>query len=130
MPCGAAAQVRLRFEIEGVRSARGNLTITVYGDDPAEFLAPGARLARIRVPSQGGILKACMAVPPRRSYAVAVYHDEDGDHDFDRTLLGLPDEGFGFSRNPETIFGIPGYDSVKFEAGIGDTAVAVRLRYP
>jgi uncharacterized protein (DUF2141 family) len=69
-------------------------------------------------------------VPARKSYAVAVYHDENGDHDFNRTLFGLPSEGFGFSRDPETIFGIPSYDSVRFEAGIGDTDVAVSLRYP
>ena len=33
---------------------------------------------------------------------MAIYHDANGDHDFNRSLVGLPTEGFGFSNNPET----------------------------
>ncbi len=71
-----------------------------------------------------------MAVPPRESYVVAMYHDENGNHAFDRTLIGMPAEGYGFTRDPATLFGIPSHESVAFQAGPGDTILEVNLRYP
>ena len=36
-----------------------------------------------------------------RSYAVSVWHDENGDGELNEGTFGIPTEGFGFSRNPE-----------------------------
>jgi len=130
MPCTNEAQVRLHFEIVGVRNGLGNVTITLYGEESSDFLAPGRRFARIRVPAEVGTLKACMGVPLRPSFAAAVYHDENNDHDFNRTFVGWPKEGYGFSRDPETMLGIPIYESVQFQAEPGDLMLRISLRYP
>lgn len=130
MPCTTEAQVRLHLEIAGVRNSQGNVTITLYGEEPTDFLAPGRRFARIRVPAEAGTLKACMGVPLRPSFAAAVYHDENNDHDFNRTFLGLPNEGYGFSRDPETMLGIPRHEAVQFPAAPGDMNLRIILRYP
>jgi uncharacterized protein (DUF2141 family) len=41
----------------------------------------------------------------------------------------LPTEGFGFSNNPATLVGPPGFDAAAFRAGAGDTAISIRMRY-
>ena len=59
------------------------------------------------------------------TYAVAIYHDENGNKKFDKNFFGLPTEGFGFSNNPGILFGPPDHDEAAFE--VGDTPVTVHI---
>lgn len=129
-PCTRAPdQVRLHVAVSGVRSGNGTVTVTVYGDDPADFLASGRKLARIRQPARAGVTEVCLAVPPRPAYAIALYHDENGNNGFDRNLIGLPQEGYGFSNDAPTSLGIPGFEAARFTAGHGDNRMTVTMRY-
>ena len=61
-------------------------------------------------------------------YAAAIIHDENGNAKLD-TLMGIPREGFGFSRNPAIGFGPPNFDAARFAVGGHATAQQVRMRY-
>ena len=124
-----AGQLRLQVAIQGVKNAKGNITITVYPDDPRQFLAKGGKLARQRVPAVAPLTQACFQLPAAAHYAIAVYHDADNDHDLDRNLFGLPSEGGGFSNNPQSLIGLPSLDEVRFATQAGDTRVTIRLKY-
>ena len=63
-------------------------------------------------------------------YAIAVYHDEDGNRSYNRSSLGMPREGFGFSNNPGTLFGVPSFRSVRINIPRTNMQTTVRLRYP
>jgi uncharacterized protein (DUF2141 family) len=123
----APNSARLTVQVNGVRAAVGEVAITLYPDDKRRFMAKGGKLARERVKARPSV-KACFWVPPG-SYAVAVYHDQDGDRDFDRTLVGLPAEGFGFSNDPDTNIGLPPLSAVRFRVGPGERIMTVRMRY-
>jgi uncharacterized protein (DUF2141 family) len=60
-------------------------------------------------------------------YALLIIHDENRNGRLD-TMLGLPREGFGFSRNPAMRMGPPHYRDVRF-ALAGRMRQAVRLNY-
>ena len=45
------------------------------------------------------------------------------------TLLGIPREGFAFSRNPPIRFGAPRYDEASFRVGDSASVQTLRLRY-
>ena len=125
-----AGQLRLRVSVEGVKSAKGNVTVTVYADDERQFLAKGGKSARQRVPAKTPRTEACFQLPVAAHYAVAVYHDANNDRDFNRNLLGLPAEGYGFSRDPESLIGLPKLEQVRFPTLSGaDTPVTIRLKY-
>ena len=127
---GAPAGPRLRVAVSGARSAGGNITVTLYGPRRENFLARGGRLARQRVPLAGdAAVEACFALAAPGDYAVAVYHDENDDHDFNRNAVGLPVEGYGFSNDAPTTFGLPDFDRVRFTLPPGGSRIAVRLRY-
>jgi uncharacterized protein (DUF2141 family) len=123
----AAGASKLTVQVTGVRSAQGEVAITVYPDDRRRFLAKGGKVARIRVPA-AGMVHACLWLPPT-NYAVAIYHDADGDRDFKRTLVGLPAEGFGFSNNPETKIGLPPLSAVRFRLPTGEGTISIQMRY-
>lgn len=61
-------------------------------------------------------------------YALAIVHDENGNGELD-TMLGIPREGFGFSRNPKIGFGPPKFAEAGFDIGPGTTHQVVRVRY-
>ncbi len=117
--------------VAGARRAAGNVTVTLYGPRREDFLARGGRLARQRVPLAPGAtaVEACFALSAPGGYALAVYHDENDDRDFNRNALGLPEEGYGFSNDAPAVLGLPDFDRVRFTLPPGGGRVAIRLRY-
>ncbi len=131
-PCtsndGQAAQ-RILATVTGARRVAGNITFTLYGSRPASFLAHNGSIAITRTTLAGTTADACFAVSTPGVYALAVYHDENNNHHFDRSLIGLPLEGYGFSNNAAIFMGPPSFASVRFTVHPGDNHVTVRLRY-
>jgi uncharacterized protein (DUF2141 family) len=120
--------VKLTVETTSLRAARGEVAVTVYPDDVRRFLARGGKLARVRAPAVSPITQACFWLPPGH-YAVAVYHDQDGDRDFARDALGRPVEGFGFSNDAPARFGLPAFADVRFDLPPGGRTIRVKMRY-
>ena len=123
------APSRLHVLVTGAHRVAGNVTFTLYGEDPSRFLAHHGSVALQRVTLTGSTAEACFALSAPGTYAVAVYHDENDNHRFDRTLLGLPAEGYGFSNNVTPLFGLPSYGSVRLLVGRGDTRITIKLLY-
>ncbi|WP_207443933.1 DUF2141 domain-containing protein [Roseomonas haemaphysalidis] len=127
---GPAGAPQIQVRVHGARSTQGNMTVTLYGSDPARFLASGGKLARQRVPVQpGGKAEACFSVSAPGIYAVAIYHDENNDHDFNLSVIGMPQEGYGFSNDAQGRFGAPSFEAVRFRVEQAGGVVPVLLRY-
>ncbi|WP_233503729.1 DUF2141 domain-containing protein [Sphingomonas psychrotolerans] len=86
--------------------------------------------------SGGGIKRTLSAAAPRirfeglapGDYAVAVIHDANANSRLD-TMLGIPREGFGFSRNPAIRFGPPRFDAARFAVAPNGGIQQIRMRY-
>ncbi len=120
---------RLFVTVTGARSDAGNVTFTLYGSDPAAFLAHKGSIGLIRVLLTMKAAQACFALAAPGSYAVAVYHDENDNHHFDRNFLGLPVEGYGFSNNATVLLAPPSFRAVRIAVHAGANRIAIRLRY-
>lgn len=118
---------KLVVHVTRIKQPVGEVAITVYPDDPARFMAPGGKLLRERVKAAPSV-HTCFWLPPG-TYAVSVYHDEDGDRDFDRTLVGIPTEGFGFSNDAESKVGLPALSAARFRLRSGEKVLPVKMRY-
>lgn len=126
---GAPGEVRLELTVTAVASNLGNVTVVVY-DDPGTFLQRGGRLFKVRLPVVSGSASACLGLPRPGTYAVAVYHDADGDGKFGRNWIGLPTEGWGFSTNPPRSYGVPTFTEVAFTADVQGSRQTIHMRYP
>ena len=124
---GAAPLASLDVEITGLRSAKGVVQLCLTTDAGA-FPDCG---------KGGGIRRTLPAAAPRvrfedlapGDYAVAVIHDANANAKLD-TMLGIPKEGFGFSRNPAIRFGPPRFAAARFAVPAGGgTAQQIRIRY-
>ncbi len=125
----APAGPRLQVTVTGARRVAGNVTITLYGSRREAFLARTGKLARQRIPLRASAVEACFALSAPGDCAIAVYHDENDDHDFNRTLIGLPAEGYGFSNDAPTLAGLPSFGDVRFTVPPGGSQLTITLRY-
>ncbi len=127
--CAEGDQVRLQITVSGVRNAKGAITLMLYGDRDEDFLKKGKRIGRIRVPALAGEVTVCVPVPAPGSYAISLYHDEDGNKKLTKNWLGLPTEGYGFSRDAAVSYRLPQLDEAVFTALPGDTQLGITMRY-
>lgn len=116
---------KLILEATTMHNAVGEVAFTVYPDDKGRFLSKGGKLVRARVAATTP--RACFWLKPGY-YAVAQYHDENSDHNFNRTLF-VPKEGFGFSNDAPTSIGLPSFESVRFALSASGTIVRMKMRY-
>ena len=65
---------------------------------------------------------------PPATYAIAVFHDENSNRKMDK-MMGIPREGFGFSRSPVVRFGPPKFEQVSIALGPGLTQQLIRIQY-
>ena len=66
------------------------------------------------------------------TYAVAAYHDENGNGRLDTNFIGIPQEGVGVSRNASPqAFGPPRYEDARidYHGGAEHLLSSIRLRY-
>lgn len=127
---GSASPYWLNVVADGLRNSNGLLAITLYADDSKRFLAKKGSLYVGRVDARAGTTRACIFVPKPGVYALALYHDENASRGFDRSGIGLPAEGFGFSNNPATLAGLPTFKSVRLNVPKSGLTARVQMKYP
>jgi uncharacterized protein (DUF2141 family) len=125
----AAAQPTVQVTVEKVRSSKGLITAVLYPDNPESFLKKGARLDRIRVDAREGETTLCLHAPAAGRYSVALYHDENGNKEFDQDFLGIPTEGYGFSQNPGFRFGKPDIEETLFDIEGAPVSLRIAMLY-
>lgn len=127
---GTPSATRLYVNVQGVRSSEGLIAVTLYADDPSRFLVKHGSLYVGRVAATAPTTRVCIHLPAPGTYGIAVYHDINANQKFDRNMLGLPKEAYGFSNNASTFFGLPAFSSVRVALPRSDMAISVKLKYP
>lgn len=127
---GEPSETWLNVSVEGLRNGNGLVTVAVYPDDSRAFLAKGGTLKNNRFNAAAPVTRACVFVPKPGVYAIAVYHDEDASRKLNRSGLGLPAEGYGFSNNPATLAGLPAFRSVRLNVPKSGLTTHIKMKYP
>ena len=67
---------------------------------------------------------------PICTYAVAVVDDQNGDHKLNKDFFGIPQEGFGISKNPPVSIstGTPKFNNASFQVD-KNTSINIFLKY-
>jgi uncharacterized protein (DUF2141 family) len=115
--------------IDGLKNLQGQICLSVF-DSSQGFPSNSDRaIAGQCLKVTKNTITATFRNLPAGSYAVAVIHDANSDRSLNTNILGIPTEGFGFSRNPQIMTGPPKFgDSAVFVAG-QNTEIAIRLKY-
>lgn len=124
--CGARFP-QLEVLVKGVE-AKGILTVELYAPSKRDFLRKDSRLKRIRVPAESGSQTVCFDLPAAGRYALAAYHDVDGDRDLARHWNMMPAEPFAISSDKPLRLRVPRFEEAAFSAGERTTRVQLELK--
>ena len=131
VPAGGFA-ADLEVVVGGLRSAEGHARVAVHTRAPGADFPEGGVVAATYRPAGKGKLRFVFADLAPGDYAVAAFHDADGDGKLDQNLVGLPTEGFGFSNGAVGFMGPPSFDEAAVSVGAADdrVTIAVTIAYP
>lgn len=82
---------------------------------------------RLTVPAANGPVLVFRHVAPG-TYAVSLFHDQNSNGRLDKAL-GIPREGYGFSRNAPVRFGPPSFADARFAVAGADVTMPITVRY-
>ena len=117
------------LKIGRLRSQKGGVGIAVFGDrDSFPRKGDKAVLSKYAELPESGALEVRLGPLPYGTYAIAIFHDEDGDKKMG-TFMGLPKEGYGFSNDAAVLFGPPSFSSAKFSLDSSEKPLEINVRY-
>jgi uncharacterized protein (DUF2141 family) len=67
-------------------------------------------------------------IPPG-TYAIVVIHDENMNGKLDTNVLGIPTEGYGFSRDAKAPLGVPTFSAASFSYDGQNVDLTMSLHY-
>ncbi len=119
-----AAACDLDITVRGAKD--GTIYAQVFGDAATFTKAIGGLVAFTLAPH--GTTEIAIKSLPAGRYAVAAFEDRNGNGKLDKSLLGIPQEPYGFSRDATGTLGPPGFDQAAVECGKDPVAVTITLR--
>jgi len=115
--------------VKNLRSESGAIHVAIWRD-PEGFADGDFSLAKTQAPVQGKEKRLIFNGLAPGYYALAAFHDENGNGKFDRTLIGLPAEGLGFSNGAWIeAFGPPSFENAAIEIKEAQNSTVIELRY-
>jgi len=130
-PVALAAPARgtVAVTVSGVRSREGSLRAKLVRSAEGFPGSDAYVVAKQRRPIEGESVRFVFEGLPYGEYAVVCLHDEDDDGALDRTLIGLPAEGVGFSSGARIRYGPPGFEEARFELAGPELELAIEMQY-
>jgi uncharacterized protein (DUF2141 family) len=114
----------LDLRIDNVKEAVGDLMVGIYSN--AEDYRKAA-VKTIKTPASGNPVAIRIPGLGAGDYAVAIYHDRNGNHKLDSNLLGIPKEPYGFSGTGRNLAGPATWEQAKFNLPAEGGAVTILL---
>jgi uncharacterized protein (DUF2141 family) len=110
---GVFAQHNVSLSIQGVTSEKGNICFAIYNDEDS-FL----KFDKVYKFGSEKAVKGKTAFNitdlPEGDYAIAIFHDANGNKNLDTNMLGIPKEQIAFSKGKMKMFGPPKYKECVF----------------
>ena len=124
---GSAVAGDLSVTITGVRSGGGQMRLAIF-NNPVDFPS-GRSVVTRNVPAREGDMIVVLEGLAAGTYALALHHDENTNGKMDTSLLGLPQEGYGFSNDAPVFLGAPPFADAAFTLPEEGKAVTARMVY-
>ena len=124
-----ASAADLEIVVAGIRDGEspGKVFIGVFNAQDG-FLKDEKRYARAAIPVVNGAARLVLTLPPGR-YAAVAFHDANDNGELDRNILGIPTEGYAFSRDARGFMSAPSFESAAVELPESGARMTITLGY-
>jgi uncharacterized protein (DUF2141 family) len=126
VPNTHARKVTLSVELQSLRDQRGSVQVGLYGTSSG-FPGKAKPMQEKGAPVKGTTASVSFEVDPGE-YALAVYHDVNGNGKLDTGTFGIPKEPYGFSNNIRPRFSAPSFADCKVKVGESDKVISITVK--
>ncbi|AQG78419.1 DUF2141 domain-containing protein [Spirosoma montaniterrae] len=123
-PSANPAKVTLTVDVQNIRIQKGAVYVALH--KPSEGFPDSKPFEGKKIDASGKSVRTTFSVEPG-TYAVAVYHDENGNGKMDKKMFGIPKEPYGFSNNFRPKFSAPKFGDCQFTLGEGGKEISIKL---
>lgn len=102
----------LYVQINNIKHETGAIYMAVY-DNKEAYMKKRFHEAIFDVPGLGELQTQLNL--PYGKFAITIFHDVNDSEDLDTNFMKIPKEPYGFSNNPKSSFGPPGFDAAAFQ---------------
>lgn len=102
------SQFKLTVEIDGLKNSKGQILFQLLDENQKELKGMRAEIKNNKCFIVISDLKP-------GKYGFRYFHDENNNSTMDKSMLGIPKEGFGFSNNAKGTFGPPSFEKWIFD---------------
>ncbi len=106
----SAQELDVNLKVDGILSAKGQLLINIF-DSESQYLKEPVKSIKVDLTQVEGYNFEIKGLS-KGEYAIAVVHDENNNGQLDFGGMG-PEEGYGFSNNPNAMYGPAPYSSAR-----------------
>ncbi len=129
-PVSASSARSFEAKFEGLRDSQGQVCVSLFSgaNEFPKDSSPDLLLKRCAPVSNKTASIVFSDLKPG-DYAIAAVHDANSDSKLNKGAFGIPEEGFGFSNNPEIGFSAPSFAETKFKVTGTPSVVSIKFRY-
>ena len=113
------------IEVTNIKTVKGHVYFALY-NNPKNFPKGERFYKRVKVKVGKSSVRYTFKGLANGDYAVAVYHDKNDDNKCNLNLIGVPTEGYGFSRNFRPILSVPKFNDCKINLNT-DKTTSIKL---
>ena len=117
----------LTIKITNLQHSHGVVEIGLYEKGDC-FPTPGKQFKKGRATINGNTATYKFKGLKDGDYAIAAYHDENGDKYCNKNLFGVPTEAFAFSNNIRPFLSPPKFKSCRFWV-TGNCTLSIKMVY-
>jgi len=123
---GYGQSTTLLITVPNINPLKGEIQVSVY-DNGKSFLKENEeyKIYRFKVEEAKGSF--VINDLPEKEYALIIYHDENDNKEMDKSIIGMPKEGYGFSKNFKPGLSRPDFKDCSILLN-EDTETEIRLR--
>jgi uncharacterized protein (DUF2141 family) len=106
-------ETKLYLEVKGISKIQGKIMVGVYSNSK-DFPKTGKSFQNYSVSVTSKVMTLKLdGLIEGKSFAIAIYHDENDNEELDENMFGMPTEKYGFSNNAREMFSAPSFESAK-----------------
>ena len=120
----------IHVKVLNIRNSTGGVACALFQSPegfPREFLVYATNIMIIKIRESQA--RCDFEDIPPGTYALAVIHDENMNGELDANWLGVPTEGYGFSRDAKSLLGAPSFDAASFAYNGQNLNLVIGLNY-
>lgn len=102
----------IEVEITNIDSNKGQMRVGLYDSEESWLNKTHSGLVGLIINGKSAV---AFENVPNGTYAISLYHDENGNGELDTNFLGIPKEDTGSSNNAPARMGPPKWADAKFE---------------